>query len=137
MKAFNDKIKIYKFDSLTQLKNTFNYDDYLIIVYGEGEEGTWYLFVPDEMDDDYKPYLIKNLGVKDPTELQNIIDTFNEALKNGSYDTIKAKNIWRNQYTSSAYTDKGITLSLKPRKGTVGYSWTKMRTRRHKNGSFN
>ncbi len=137
MKRRNQKIKIYNFDGLVDLKQDPYYKDYLIIVYGDGNEGTWYLFVPDEMDDDYKPYLIKNLGVKDPTELQNIIDTFNEALKNGSYDTIKAKNIWRNQYTSSAYTDKGITLSLKPRKGTVGYSWTKMRTRRHKNGSFN
>ena len=127
MKPFNDKIKIYKFEGLTQLKNTHNYDDYLIIVYGEGEKGTWYLFVPDEMDDNYKPYLRNNLGVTDSTELQNIIDTFNEALKNGSYDTIEAKNIWRNQYTSSASTDKGITLSLKPRKGTVGYSWKKMR----------
>ena len=128
MKPYNDKIKIYKFDGLTQLKNTYNYDDYLIIVYGEGEKGTWYLFVPDEMDDNYKPYLRNNLGVTDSTELQNIIDTFNEALKNRSYDTIEAKNIWRNQYTSSASTYKGITLSLKPSKGTVGYSWKKTKT---------
>ena len=125
MKAYNDKIKIYKFEGLGKLKEDHFYDKYLIIVYGEGEEGTWYLFVPDEMDDDYKPYLRNNLGVTDPTELQNIIYTFNEALKNGSYDTIKAKNIWRNQYTSSASTYKGITLSLKPRKGTVGCSWKK------------
>ena len=127
MKAYNDKIKIYKFEDLGELKQDHFYDDYLIIVYGDGNEGTWYLFTPSEMDDDYKPYLRNNLGVTDPTELQNIIDTFNEALKNGSYDTIKAKNIWRNQYTSSAYTDIGIKLGTKIHKGTVGYSWKKMK----------
>jgi hypothetical protein len=67
------------------------------------------------------------LGVTDPVELQNIIDAFNEALKDESYETIKAIKIRRNQYTSSANTDKGIRLSTKGCKGTVGYSWNKMK----------
>jgi hypothetical protein len=133
MKSYNNKFKIYKFEGLGELKKDNFYDDYLIIVYGEGERGAWYLFRKEEMDDDYKPYLRKNLRVTDPVELQNIIDAFNEALKDESYETIKAIKIWRNQYTSSANTDKGIKLSTKGCKGTVGYSWKK---RRNKYGSI-
>ena len=128
MKPYNDKIKIYKFEDLGELKQDHFYDDYLIIVYGDEYEGTWYLFRPDEMDDDYKPYLRNNLGVTDPMELQDIIDAFNKRLKDDSYETIKAIKIRHNKFNSSATTDKGIKLSTKGYKGTVGYSWKRMRT---------
>ncbi len=132
MKTFNDKIKIYKFEDLGDLKQNHFCDDYLIIVYGEEYEGTWYLFRPDEMDEDYKPYLKSNLGVTDPYELQDIIYAFNKVLKDQSYETIKANKIRHNIYNSSANTDKGIKLSTKNCKGTVGYSWRKIKRKRKK-----
>ena len=124
MKPFNDKIKIYKFDGLTQLKNTFNYDNYLIVCY-DGDEKVWYLMENKILWDSYKEYFKEKLGITDPQELQMLLNKFNNAVKNKSYEILSAIKIKNNKYTSWSTTDKEIKLTTKGFKTRGGYSWEK------------
>ena len=136
MKAFNDKIKIYKFDGLTELKHNYNYDDYLIIIYGE-DEGSWYQFCKDEMTDSYNSYLSTNLGITNPDELQNLMVMYNKTLNDGSYEVLKATKVKVNKWSNWATTDKGIKLTTKGYKKTGGMLWYKINDGGNKDGSFN
>jgi hypothetical protein len=125
MRAFNDKIKIYKFDGLGKLKEDHFYDDYLIVCY-DGNEKVWYLLENKILWDSYKIYFKEKLGITDSLELQMLLDKYNNAVKNKSYETLKAKNFKFNKYIGSAATDKGIRLSTKIAKGCRGMLWKEM-----------
>ena len=118
------KIKIYKLDKLTELKGKYNYDDYLIICYGENK-GAWYMFQPGEMTDMDMPYLKTNLGIEDPNELHALIQAYNKALRGKSYQELKSKRIRDNKYSKCAETDNGLRLTTKIYKGTAGMHWYK------------
>ena len=135
MVTSHNKFRIFKFEGLTKLMNTNNYDDYLIICL-DGEEKVWYPFEEKILWDSYKDYFKEKLGITDPAELQILLDEYNSAVKDKSYGFLKEKNLRKNKYKNTSGTDKDIKLSTRMAKDCRGMKWYK-NNGGNKNGYIN
>ena len=125
METFLSKIKIYLFPGLTELKDTYDYYNYLIICYDGEEEKVWYLFERKLLWDSYKDYFKEKLGITDPGELQLLLDEYNKTVKDESFDILLPERIRRYKYINTAITDKDIKLTTRDASTARGFLWYK------------
>ena len=111
MTQISDKIKIYKFNGLSRLRKD-DYNNYLVVCYEtDKNKGIYYQFRNEIQADDFKKYLGKNLGITDEYQMNELLNLFNEAVKNKSYDELNLVQIKNYQSWDTAITDKGIMLN--------------------------
>jgi hypothetical protein len=112
--------EIYDFDDLTELKNNYDYSDYIIVLYNNN---VWYQFQKEEQIDDFKGYYRIKLGIDDPG-LQQLLDEFNSNLLNNSFKKLSAISIAHYKNYSKAKTDQGFYLTTAAHKIYGGYIWS-------------
>ena len=124
MTQISNIMNIYKFKQLSALKQNSGYKDYIIVCVGK-DEGLWYQF-PEEIETEgYKGYFKEKFGMLESAELNELLEKFNEVIRDKSYEILKALEIKHNKYSDYAITDKGIILSTELPRGARAMKWSK------------
>ena len=108
---------------INKLKPQHDYSNYLIVLKKTKEgEGIWYQFRNETESGDFYKYMMEKLEIQDEKLAEQLLDSFNDAVTNKTYDIINLVKIRRNKYKDTAFTDKGIILN-------TFYEWKKEKKR--------
>ena len=108
---------------INKLRPKYDYSNYLIVLKKTKEgEGIWYQFRNETESGDFYKYMMEKLEIKDEKLAEQLLDSFNDAVINKTYDVINLVKIRRNKYKDTAFTDKGIILN-------TFYEWKKEKKR--------